>query len=79
MVSVFTPGTLDLRNFLDADWVKDPNDTRPTLDCVVLLGSNPISWSSTKQHIVEIVWITQLLMTCLFHHLILLCYIVAMS
>lgn len=79
MVSVFTPGTLDLRNFLDAYWVGDPNDTRPTLGCVVLLGSSPISWSSTKQYIVEIVWINQLLMICIFHHLILLCYIVAMS
>uniref|UniRef100_A0A6N2L008 Myb/SANT-like domain-containing protein n=1 Tax=Salix viminalis TaxID=40686 RepID=A0A6N2L008_SALVM len=37
----------------DVDWVGDPNDRRSTTGLVVFLGSNPISWSSKKQHTVS--------------------------
>ncbi|XP_050141082.1 uncharacterized mitochondrial protein AtMg00810-like [Malus sylvestris] len=49
----FQSGDLDLRAFSDADWVGDPNDRRSTSGFVILLSSNPISWSSKKQHTVS--------------------------
>ncbi|KAM2409828.1 hypothetical protein ACFX1X_028687 [Malus domestica] len=49
----FTPGSLDIKAYTDADWARDPNDRRSTIGFVVFLGSNPISWSSKKQHTVS--------------------------
>ena len=46
-------GSLDLKAFSDADWAGDPNDRRSTTGLVVFIGSNPISWSSKKQHTVS--------------------------
>ncbi|CAN6585341.1 unnamed protein product [Malus baccata var. baccata] len=37
----------------DADWAGDPNDRRSTSGFIVFLGSNPISWTSKKQHTVS--------------------------
>ena len=49
----FGHGDLDLYAYSDADWAGDPNDRRSTTGLVVYLGSNPISWSSKKQHTVS--------------------------
>ncbi|CAN6727335.1 unnamed protein product [Malus baccata var. baccata] len=49
----FQPGSLCLRAYTDADWAGDPNDRRSTTGFVVFLDSNPISWSSKKQHTVS--------------------------
>ena len=44
---------LELEAFSDAEWAGDPNDRRSTTGLVVFIGSNPISWSPKKQHIVS--------------------------
>ncbi|XP_068329800.1 uncharacterized mitochondrial protein AtMg00810-like [Pyrus communis] len=49
----FRPGPIHLQFYSDADWVGDPNDHRSTSGFVIFLGSNPISWSSKKQHTVS--------------------------
>ncbi|XP_068323258.1 uncharacterized mitochondrial protein AtMg00810-like [Pyrus communis] len=49
----FRPEDLDIQAYTDADWAGDPNDRRSTTGFVVFLGSNPISWSSKKQHTVS--------------------------
>ena len=49
----FRPGSLALKAYTDADWAGDPNNRRSTTGFVVFLGSNPVSWSSKKQHIVS--------------------------
>ncbi|CAN6723036.1 unnamed protein product [Malus baccata var. baccata] len=50
---LFQLGSLCLRAYTDADWAGDPNDRLSTTGFVVFLGSNPISWSSKKQHTVS--------------------------
>ncbi|VVA40365.1 PREDICTED: Reverse mRNAase RNA-dependent DNA polymerase, partial [Prunus dulcis] len=45
----FSPGSMVLSGYCDADWAGDPNTRRSTIGYVVFLGSNPISWSSNKQ------------------------------
>ncbi|XP_021818795.1 uncharacterized protein LOC110760780 [Prunus avium] len=50
---LFSPGSLNLKAYTDADWAGDPNDRRSTSGFVVFLGSNPISWASKKQHAVS--------------------------
>ncbi|XP_016652444.1 PREDICTED: uncharacterized mitochondrial protein AtMg00810-like [Prunus mume] len=45
----FSPRTMVLYGYCDADWAGDPNTCRSTTSYVVFLGSNPISWSSKKQ------------------------------
>lgn len=48
----FRPGSMDIKAYTDANWAGDSNDRRSTTGFVVFLGSNPISWSSKKQHTV---------------------------
>ena len=38
--------------FADADWAGYFHDQRSTTGYCIYLGSNPISWSAEKQHIV---------------------------
>lgn len=45
----FTPGSLSLIAFFDADWAGDPSDRRSTSDMLVILGPSPVSWSPKKQ------------------------------
>uniref|UniRef100_A0A2N9FSD8 Integrase catalytic domain-containing protein n=1 Tax=Fagus sylvatica TaxID=28930 RepID=A0A2N9FSD8_FAGSY len=45
----FTPGSLHLSAYTDADWAGDPDDRRSTSGYIVYLGSNPITWSAKKQ------------------------------
>ncbi|XP_048431496.1 uncharacterized mitochondrial protein AtMg00810-like [Pyrus x bretschneideri] len=49
----FKPGSMDIKAYTNADWSGDPNDRRSTIGFVVFLGSNPVSWSSKKQHTVS--------------------------
>ncbi|XP_040996063.1 uncharacterized mitochondrial protein AtMg00810-like [Juglans microcarpa x Juglans regia] len=44
---------LDLYAFFDIDWAGCPQTGRSTTDYCVFLGSNCISWSTKKQHIVS--------------------------
>ena len=44
---------LALQGFSDADWASNPDDRTSTMDFLIFLGANPISWSSTKQRIVS--------------------------
>ena len=48
----FSPSTLQLRAFCDADWAGCPSDRRSTHGFYVFLGANPISWCSRKQTVV---------------------------
>uniref|UniRef100_A0A2N9J6E2 Integrase catalytic domain-containing protein n=1 Tax=Fagus sylvatica TaxID=28930 RepID=A0A2N9J6E2_FAGSY len=45
----FTPGSLSLSVYSDADWAGDPDDRRSTSGMLIYLGSNPITWSAKKQ------------------------------
>ena len=49
----YQKGSFNLKTFNDADWASDPNDCRSTTGLAVFLDSNPISWTSKKQHIVS--------------------------
>ena len=49
----FRPGSLDITAYTDTDWAGDLNDRRSTTGFVLFLGSNPVSWSSKKQHTVS--------------------------
>ena len=46
----YTP--LTLHDFSDGNWADNPNDRTSIEVFIIFLGANPISWSSTKQHIV---------------------------
>ncbi|CAL8077757.1 unnamed protein product [Prunus armeniaca] len=45
----FSPGTMLLSGYCDADWAGDPNTRRSTTGYAVFLGHNTISWASKKQ------------------------------
>lgn len=49
----FTPRSLHLQAYSDADWASNPNDQRSTSGYVVYLGNTHISWASKKQHTVS--------------------------
>ena len=44
---------MDFQGFSDVDWASCSDDRRSTSGFCVFLGSNLISWSSTKQKIVS--------------------------
>ena len=48
----YSRNSLQLLAFSNADWAGDPYDRRSTSGCLVFLGSDPICWSSKKQHTV---------------------------
>ena len=45
----FTPGSLQIRGYSDADWVGDPHDRRSISGYCVFLGNIPVIWSAKKQ------------------------------
>ena len=45
----FTPDSLTLFAYTDADWAGDPDDRRSTSGFLIYLGSNAITWSAKKQ------------------------------
>ncbi|XP_052299684.1 secreted RxLR effector protein 161-like [Citrus sinensis] len=46
-------GNLQITCFSDSDWACDRDDRRSVASYVVYLGSNLVSWSSKKQHVVS--------------------------
>lgn len=46
---VYTPSSLALTAFADADYAGDPDDRQSTCGYCIFLGNNLISWSSKKQ------------------------------
>lgn len=46
-------GDLQLNYFTDADWACDKDDRKSVAGYAVFLGSNLVSWSSKKQHVVS--------------------------
>ena len=49
----FCKSALALTAFCDSDWVGNPDDRRSTTGFSIFLGSNLISWSAKKQHVVS--------------------------
>lgn len=49
---VFTPSSLQLTAFSDADWAGDTLNRRSTTSFCLFLGSNLVSWCAKKQHTV---------------------------
>lgn len=46
-------GDLQLNYFTDADWACDKDDRKSVARYAGFLGSNLVSWSSKKQHVVS--------------------------
>jgi hypothetical protein len=46
--------SLTINAFCDADWAGNPDDRRSTTGYGIFLGSNLISWSAKKQHVVSL-------------------------
>jgi hypothetical protein len=49
----YTKGAVTLTGFCDSDWAGNPDDRCSTTGCGIFLGTNLISWSAKKQHIVS--------------------------
>jgi hypothetical protein len=49
----YCKGPITLTAFCDVDWAENPDDRHSTTGYGVFLGSNLISWSAKKQHIVS--------------------------
>jgi hypothetical protein len=49
----YTPGSLQLTGFCDSDLAGNPDDCLSTTGFGIFLGSNLISWSTKKQHVVS--------------------------
>lgn len=49
---IFTPSSLQLTAYSDADWAGNPLDRRSTSGFCLFLGSNLVSWCAKKQHTV---------------------------
>jgi hypothetical protein len=49
----YTPGSLQLTGFCDSDWAGNPDDRRSTTGFGFFLGSNLVSGSAKKHHVVS--------------------------
>jgi hypothetical protein len=49
----YKPGSFSINAYCDSDWAGDPDDRRSTCGYGVYVGSNLISWSAKKQHVVS--------------------------
>ncbi|XP_040986320.1 uncharacterized mitochondrial protein AtMg00810-like [Juglans microcarpa x Juglans regia] len=49
----YKPGSFSINAYCDFDWAGDPEDKRSTCGYGVYVGSNLISWSAKKQHVVS--------------------------
>jgi hypothetical protein len=52
-LQLHSQSSLTLHAYYDVDWAGCPDDRRSTSGFCIFLGSNLISWSSKKQHIVS--------------------------
>jgi hypothetical protein len=49
----YSKGKVSLNAFCDSDWAGNPDDRRSTTGFCIFLGSNLVSWSAKKQHVVS--------------------------